>query len=181
MNICVFCSAAEVDKKYEVEAAKLSSLIAKRGHVLVWGGSNVGLMRSVANAAQEAGGKIIGISVTHFQDVARANADEMMVARDLSERKALFLKNSDAIVALVGGTGTLDEVTEIIELKKYKVHNKPIVFLNTDNFYGGLRDLYERMQREGFLHLSLETLVYFAETPESAIAYIEGYSAVKDN
>ena len=177
MNICIFCSAADVEEKYKFAAAEFSTLVAERGHTLVWGGSNVGLMEVIASAAQQAGGKIIGISIEHFRKNLREDADEMIVAKDLAERKALLLKNCDAIVALVGGTGTLDEVTEMIELKKYEVHNKPVVFLNTDGFYDGLKQLFGRMQKEGFLFFPIETIVHFADTPEEAMAYIEKSAA----
>jgi hypothetical protein len=173
MNICVFCSAQDVDTKYQDAAAEFAALIARRGHTLLWGGSNVGLMETIASAAQEAGGKIIGVSVEFFKENARENADEMIFTADLAERKKVLLEKSDALVALVGGTGTIDEISEMIELKKYKKHAKPIVFLNTDGFYDGLKQQFERMKSEGFLMFPLEDIVHFAETPEDAMNYIE--------
>ena len=173
MNVGVFCSAAEVDSAYIEAARTFGKLIAERGHALVWGGSNVGLMREIAESVQKNGGKLIGVSVSHFEDVARGNADEIVVAKDLAERKALLLHKSDALVALVGGTGTLDEITEMMELKKYGTHDKPVVILNTGGFYDGLRTQFERMAREGFLYFSLEKTVVFLDTPEEVIHYIE--------
>ena len=121
MNICVFCSGQEVDEKYEKAAEELGRLIGSRGHTLVWGGSNGGLMRTIADSVQKAGGKIVGISVEFLRAKARKGADEMIFANDLPERKRLLRERSDAIIVLPGGTGTLDEISEILELKKHEL------------------------------------------------------------
>jgi predicted Rossmann-fold nucleotide-binding protein len=96
----------------------------------------------------------------------------MVVAKDLPERKATMFARADAIVMLVGGLGTLDEATEVLELKKHKVHNKPVVILNTENFYEGLKLQLQKMQSDGFITRPLEDFVYFADTPEEAIEYL---------
>ena len=173
MNICVFCSASDVDKKYSNAARELATLIAQGGHTLVWGGSNKGTMKEIADAAQSAGGTIVGITMEILKAHARPNADEMIIMPTLNERKAKLLKRSDAIAVLPGGLGTLDEVTEILELKKHSLHNKPIVFLNTDGFYHGFKMQLERMDKEGFLPRPLSELLFFANTPENAMRYIE--------
>ena len=103
MNICVFCSANELPDGYTKPAAELATMIAQAGHTMIWGGSNYGLMKVIADSAQAAGGKIVGISLEFFKNYARPNADEMIIAKTLAERKALFLERSDALVVLVGG------------------------------------------------------------------------------
>jgi uncharacterized protein (TIGR00730 family) len=179
MNICVFCSAADVDEKYAKATREFGRLIAQHGHSLVWGGSYVGLMKVIADAVRDAagteGGKLIGVSIEKFRANAHPSADEMYFTTDLATRKALLLQKSDALVALVGGTGTLDEISEMIELKKYSKHHKPIVILNTDGFYDGLKTLFERMYREGFLYFPLDSIVRFVDQPEEALAYIERF------
>ena len=175
MNICVFCSASDVAERYTKPAVEFGQLIARGGHTLVWGGSDTGLMKVVASAAQENGGRIVGISVEMLRHKARTNADEMIITKDLSERKARMLERADALVVLTGGVGTLDEITETMEMKKQRLHEKPIVFLSTDNFYEGLKIQLQRMDADGFLPRSLDELVYFAATPEEAMGYITGY------
>jgi uncharacterized protein (TIGR00730 family) len=170
--IAVFCSANDVDKKYTEPAKQFSSLLVKNGYHLVWGGSDEGLMKTVASEVQKAGGKIVGISMEVVKHTARKNANEMIIVKTLGERKALMLERSDAIVMMVGGIGTLDEVMEMVELKKHDLHNKPIVLLNTERFYEGLKMQLEKMRDEGFMHKPLEALVYFADTPSAAIDYI---------
>jgi uncharacterized protein (TIGR00730 family) len=174
MNICVFLSAADLDARYTEPAREFAELIGKGGHTLVWGGSDVGLMKVMADGVQDNGGRLVGISVEFLAAKARTNADEMVIAADLAERKAQLLARSDAIVVMVGGTGTLDEATEILELKKHGMHAKPVVLLNTAGFYDGLKQQFARMEAEGFLPLPLADLVLFAEDGASALAYIEG-------
>jgi uncharacterized protein (TIGR00730 family) len=175
MNICIFCSAAQVDDKYIEPARRLAQMVAKEGHTLVWGGSDRGLMHEVAVAAQEAGGKIFGISMEQLKKSAYEGADTMLFAKDMAERKTLMLKHSDAIVSLPGGTGTLDELTELFELRRYGQHNKRLVVMDTDNFYEGLRLQYQRMQTEGFLNRlprPLGDLLTFVNTPEEVMEFL---------
>lgn len=177
MRIGVFCSASDVDKKYTDAARTFASLLAKSKHVLVWGGSDKGTMKVIADSAQENGGKVVGVTIELLKDAARPNADEMFVMPTLVERKAKLLELSDAIVVLPGGLGTLDEVTEVLELKKHHIHTKAIVFLNTDGFYDGFKMQLERMDSEGFLPKTLSEYLFFASTPEEAMEYIEHYGA----
>ncbi|MCF6522378.1 TIGR00730 family Rossman fold protein [Streptomyces sp. JJ36] len=174
MNVCVFCSAAELDEVYTTAAREFAGLIGKRGHTLVWGGSDVGLMKVIADGVQDAGGRLVGISVDFLHHKARANADRMIVTPTLAERKALLLEHADAVAVLVGGTGTLDEATDILELKKHGMHGKPVVVLNTAGFYDGLQAQLARMDAEGFLPVPLSGLVAFAPDPAAAVAHLEG-------
>lgn len=171
-HIAVFCSAYNLEEKYTTPAREFARLLAKNGYHLVWGGSDVGLMNIIATEVQNGKGKLIGVTIETYLHKSRKNADEMIIAKTLGERKATMLSRSDAIVVLVGGIGTLDEATEIIELKKQKYHDKPVVILNTENFYEGLKLQLEKMSENGFIPVTLEELIYFAETPEEAMDII---------
>ncbi|MEQ8142551.1 TIGR00730 family Rossman fold protein [Streptomyces sp. OP7] len=173
MNICVFLSAADLADRYTTPARDFARLIGKGGHTLVWGGSDVGLMKVVADGVEEAGGRLLGVSVEFLSATARKGVDEMVVAKDLAERKRLLLEKADAVVIMVGGTGTLDEATEILELKKHGHTDMPVVLLNTAGFYDGLKEQFHRMEAEGFLPRPLSELVFFAEEPVGALAYLE--------
>lgn len=172
-HILIFCSANELEEKYTKPAKKFAKLLAKAGFHLVWGGSNTGLMKVIASEVQQNGGKIIGVSMELIKALARKDADEMIIAKDLRERKETMLARADAIAVLVGGIGTLDETTEVLELKKHRQHNKPIVVLNTENFYEGLKVQLQKMEDDGFLTRPLNEMIYFADTPEDAINYIK--------
>lgn len=169
IRICVFLSGYVTDPKYAGPAKEFAHLLVERGYGFVWGGSNVGLMKIVCSTVQEAGGHLCGVTTEFLKDSRKLDANEMIIAPDLSKRKKLLLEKSDAIVVMVGGIGTLDEVTEVLELKKHGVHQKPIVFLNTDNFFAGLRVQLDRMEKEGFLPKKVDDLVYFADTPSDAL------------
>jgi uncharacterized protein (TIGR00730 family) len=173
MNICVFLSAADLDDRYTGPAHEFGTLLGAAGHTLVWGGSDSGLMKVVADGTQSAGGRLIGVSVEFLSAKARPGADEMVIAADLAERKRLLLERSDAVVIMVGGTGTLDEATEILELKKHGRTDKPVVLLNTAGFYDGLAEQFRRMETEGFLPRPLAELVHVAAEPAEALAHLE--------
>lgn len=171
--IAIFCSAQDLDQKYVKPAKEFAKKLAKHGYHLVWGGTNSGLMEVIASNVQEGGGKLYGVSVEFLRHKTRKNADEMIVAVDLNERKAKMLVRCDAIAVLVGGTGTLDEATDVIELRKQNIHNKPVVILNTENFYEGLKVQLQKMKDDGFIKRPLEGLIFFADTPQEAIDYID--------
>ena len=179
MNICVILSAADLDERYTRPAREFAELIGKGGHTLVWGGSDTGLMKVVADGVQEGGGRLVGISVDFLQEWAREDADEMVVAKDLAERKALLLARSDAVVVMVGGLGTLDEATDILELRKHGLHAKPVVLLNTAGFYDGLALQLRRMEKEGFLPVPLADLVFLADEGAEALAHVEASVGVR--
>ncbi len=171
-TIGIFCAANSVHQKYIDDAKQLAKLMVQHGYDLVWGGSDRGLMKVMADTVEQEGGKLIGISMELVKDQTRKVADEMVITTDLPTRKAMMLKRSDAIVLLVGGIGSLDEITEILELKKHNQHAKPVVVLNTDNFYEGLEMQFKRMKDEGFLTKPLDELLFFAKDPDEAIEYI---------
>lgn len=173
MNICVFCSAADLDERYTRPAREFAEGIGKSGHTLVWGGSDTGLMKVMADGVEAGGGRLVGISVEFLSHKVRHGVDEMVIAKDLAERKAQLLARADAIVVMVGGVGTLDEATEILELRKHRLHTKPVVVLNTAGFYDGLRMQFQRMEAEGFLPLPLDELVLFADDGPAALACLE--------
>src|SRR5438132_1713704 len=103
--IAVFCSANELEEKYIKAAQEFAKLLALNKYNLVWGGSDTGLMKVMASGVQMNGGKIVGVSMELLRNKVRIGADEMIIAKDLGERKATILKRSDAIVVLVGGIG----------------------------------------------------------------------------
>lgn len=168
----VFLSAAELSPKYTRPAVEFGRLLVENGYRFVYGGSERGLMKVVADIVEQTGGEIVAVTTELFKDVCRENVSEAILTNSISERKSVMLAKSDAIVTLSGGTGTLDEVTEIIELRKNNLHNKPILFLNSGGFWNGLQTQLKKMEKEGFLFKPLDDLVYFATSPQDAIDYL---------
>src|SRR3989344_6633092 len=167
-NICVFSSSSDVDSVYSEAATQTGREIGSRGHNLVYGGSNLGLMGKVARAVQATGGEVYGFIHEIFKHSAEGE-DKLTVARDLRERKALMEQNSDAYITLAGGFGTLDEMIEVIAIKQMRIHNKPLVLLNTEGFYNPLRSFFEGFIEKGFAKPENRQLYHIVGTPREAV------------
>ncbi len=158
-------------------AEELGKEMARRGHVLVYGGTNVGLMGAVARAAQQGGGKVVGVIPKFIADrgLAYQSANELIVTNDMRQRKATMEARADAFVALPGGFGTLEEVLEIITLKQLQQHTKPVIFLNSDGYYDPLTTLFEHMYEHRFAKPAYRGMYEFAADVRSALDYMESY------
>lgn len=155
MNIAVFCGANTGRDPGILHAAQdMGRAIAQRGMGVVYGGGHVGLMGAVADAALEAGGKVIGVIPGFMMDkeLAHQGLTELIVVRDMHERKMRMHELSQAVVALPGGFGTMDEVFELLTWRQLGLHAKPIGLLNVNGFYTPLLEQVVRMEQDGFLH-----------------------------
>lgn len=182
LNICVFCSSSDVVEPAYFEAAtELGAAMAKRRDVLIYGGSNVGLMGAVARAMHENSGAVVGVipSFMASRGLAYALADELIVTRTMRERKAQMEDRADAFIALPGGFGTLEEVLEILTLKQLQQHAKPLLFLNTGGFYDPLMALFAHMREHRFTKADSTSLYHFAATVPDAFDYLDHYQAPK--
>ncbi|TXI78618.1 MAG: TIGR00730 family Rossman fold protein [Flavobacteriales bacterium] len=155
MNIAVFCGArVGSDPTYGIRAREMGRAIAMRGMGVVFGGGQVGLMGMVADAALQAGGKVIGVIPGFMveKELAHQHLTELIVVRDMHERKQRMYERCQAVVALPGGFGTLDELFEFLTWRQLGLHTKPIGLLNVNDLYSPLIEQAARMEREGFLH-----------------------------
>jgi uncharacterized protein (TIGR00730 family) len=173
MNVCVFCSANDLDKKYVEPVKQMATLLGKAGHTLLWGGSDCGLMKIIADGVQQ-GGRTVGVTIELFKSLARKDTNEMIIVKTLSERKEILLERSDVIVVLPGGLGTLNEITEAMEQKRHHTHSSNIIILNIDGFYDGLKLQLERMETEDFLPQGSNTAAWvrFVNTPDQVMNVI---------
>jgi uncharacterized protein (TIGR00730 family) len=178
LNLCVFCSSSDVIEPVYFQAAKnLGAAMADRSDVLIYGGTNVGLMGAVARSLHQKGGRVVGI-IPEFmatRGMAYAPADELILTRDMRERKAIMESRADAFIALPGGFGTLEEMMEIITLKGLQQHTKPILFLNTAGFYDPLAELFRHMRAHRFVKPYADELYHFASTVEDVFTYLDRY------
>jgi len=176
MRICVFCaSSAKVDEKYFSATKQLAELLVGWGASIVYGGGSVGLMGCLADTAMANGGEVIGI-LPRFMDKVEwghKNISQMILVRDMRERKKLLIKNVDAVIALPGGCGTLEELMEVFTLKRLGKFTKPIIVLNTDGFYTHLEMLIEKMIEEHFLRHEHRDIWRLVNTPEEVIPAIK--------
>ncbi len=179
MKICIFSSSSNaIDSTYIEEAIKLSKMIGVQKHSLVNGGANVGLMETVLKEAKKAGAKTIGVipEKLNGHKLASDHADELIVSKDMMERKSIMRDLSDAFIALPGGFGTLEEILEVITLKQLDYHNKAIVFLNTNGFYNDLFKQFDRSFEENFAKPAYRDLYFIANSSEEAMDYLSSYS-----
>jgi uncharacterized protein (TIGR00730 family) len=178
-TICVFCSSSDaVDSIFFETAMALGALISQRNYDLVYGGAQIGLMGALARAAQQNGGKVIGVipeSLRRVQGIAYEAADELVVTRDLRERKAVMEARADAFVGLPGGFGTLEEILEVLTLKQLALHAKPIVLVNTGGFYDPLIQVFERIYQERFARPDYRQLYHVAPDVAGVFSYLEAY------
>ncbi len=179
-SLTVYCASSKrVPQLYLDVAAELGKLIALRGHTLVYGGGNIGLMDALAKAALAHGGKVKGVILTDFIDRGYANSGhEMHSVDDMRARKRGLDEFGDAYIALPGGFGTLEEILEIISFKQLGLHHKPIVFVNTNGYFAGLLQQFERGFAEAFIHERSRDLYAVVATPQEALAVIEASAGV---
>lgn len=154
-NIAVFCGAnTGTDVSILHAAQAMGRTIAQRGLGVVYGGGHVGLMGAMADAALEAHGRVIGVIPGFMceKEQAHQGLTELLIVRDMHERKMRMHELSQAVVALPGGFGTMDEVFELLTWRQLGIHHKPIGLLNVNGFYSPLLEQVVRMERDGFLH-----------------------------
>jgi hypothetical protein len=181
-TICVYCAAANDLAPVYVEVARETGrMIAERGHTLIYGGANRGLMGETARATHAAGGKVIGVIPRALVDLEQAyeDADELVISDGLRDRKAILEARADGFVVLPGGLGTFDELFEVLTLRQLKYHNKPIVIVNTRSYFQPLVQMTERMCEEGFVRPTYKLLFDVVAEPLAAMEIIENYKPVE--
>lgn len=140
-SVCVFCASSDlVPQVYLDLAARTGELLAQRGVVLIYGGARCGMMGALADAALDAGGRVVGVMPEALValEVAHTGLSEFILTRDMMERKAVMMHQSDAFLTLPGGVGTLDEFFEVITHFDLGYHEKPSVIFDHEGFYAPL-------------------------------------------
>jgi len=181
MNICVYCSSSDhIGASYFEMAEALGRLMAERGHTLIYGGGNIGLMGALARALHTHGGTVVGVipaALRAIEGVAYAVADELIITETMQERKRIMFTRADAFMVLPGGFGTLEEFMEVLTLKKLQFHSKPIALVNTGGFFDPLEALFEHFYSEQFAQPRTRGLYHLALDPADALAYTEANNA----
>ena len=174
-SVTVYCSASgEVPDVYLRTAHELGRGISSSGWSLVYGGNYVGCMAAVADGARAGGGKVIGITPRLMVDegIADERCDELVVTDGMRERKALLELRGDAFVALPGGMGTFEELFEILVGRLLGYHDKPIVLLNVNDYYGPLLAMIEHGIEQRFIKPKARDAYFVAGTVDAAIRHL---------
>lgn len=177
-RVCVFASSCNfLDESYYKAASEFGDLLGKAGFDMVYGGSSLGLMWACAEKVKENGSQIIGVmpEKLHNMGVNTDECVELFVTPCMRSRKAKMDELSDAVAALPGGFGTLEELAEMIVQKQLGYNQKPIVLLNTNGFYNKLRDFFDEIIEQNFARDEAENLYYIADTPSEAVEYLKNY------
>ena len=158
VSICVFCGARSGTNPAHAEAARaFGRSLAGQGWRLVYGAGDVGLMGEVARAAQSAGAQTLGVIPTHLLalEVGKTDLTTLVITETMHERKKVMFMNSDAIVMLPGGAGSLDEFFEVLTWAQIGLHRKPILLLDIADYWQPLITLLDHVIAEGFADASL--------------------------
>lgn len=176
ISACLFCgSRTGNDPAYMAAARTLGEALAARGHRLVYGAGDVGLMGEAARAAQLAGGKVTGVIPQHLVDleVGKSDLDEYLVTDNMHQRKMAMFERSQAVIALPGGPGTLDELIEVLTWRQLGLHAKPVVVLSVNGYWKPLLALLEHMIGRGFADRSFLDFLEVEAEAEAAVRTLE--------
>lgn len=165
-SVCVFCGSRPGIRPAYAEAARTTgAMLARNGWRLVYGAGDVGLMGEVARAAQTAGAETFGVIPVHLlgREVGKRDLSTFVVTETMHERKKVMFMNSDAIVVLPGGGGSLDEFFEVLTWRQLGLHAKPIILLNTEGYWTPLVAMIDQIVREGFAEADVRGFVGVAD------------------
>ena len=172
---CVYCaSSTKIDSGYFEAARELGTLLGQRHIRLINGAGGIGLMSATADAVLAAGGEVTGV-IPHFmveQGWQHKGLTEMIEVENMHQRKQKMADLSDAVIALPGGCGTLEELLEIITWKQLGLYLNPIVILNTNGFFDPLLAMLQRAMDENFMRQQHGTIWHVASTPQEAVELI---------
>lgn len=161
-SLCVYCgSRPSNNKNFHILAKEIGQIIAQNQIELIYGGGSVGLMGIVASSVMQSGGKVHGIIPAHLNETEKSheNITKLTIVGNMHQRKRMMFNHSDAFLVLPGSIGTLDETLEVITWRQLKLHDKPIVILNAENYWDPFLDLLKNIINYEFT--SQQTMSYF--------------------
>ncbi|MBQ1584658.1 MAG: TIGR00730 family Rossman fold protein [Muribaculaceae bacterium] len=180
-NVCVFCaSSANINERYMADARELGNLLAQGGWRCVNGGGAVGLMGAVTDGTLDAGGEVTGVIPKFMVDNGWCydRLMDVIVTADMHQRKQMMSNMADAVIALPGGVGTLEELLETLTWRQLGLVKVPIIILNTLGYYDPLLAMLRHAIDEGFMKPSHGQLWQVAATPADAVALLDDNSPV---
>lgn len=179
MKITVYCGASNGNAEIHQQATKrLGKWIAEKQHTLVYGGGKAGLMGLIADTVLSFGGDVIGVMPTFLQqrELAHSSLTEMITVHSMPERKLKMIELGDAYIALPGGPGTLEEISEVVSWARIGQNSNPCIFFNSGNYYGSLKQFYDEMVTAGFLTQADRNKILFSESLEEIEHFITNYT-----
>ena len=178
MKIAFFCSASNaLDQQYFNLAQQFAIALAQNNHTLITGGANVGMMRKISEKARELNVKTIGIipKVIFHKELADHRNHQLIITETMAERKQKIIEHADAFIALPGGFGTLDELSEVIVYKQLAIIDSPIVIFNFNGFYNNLNKQFEIFFENKFAKKKNRDLYLITDSIQKTFEYIHKY------
>ncbi|MBR7926723.1 TIGR00730 family Rossman fold protein [Aerococcaceae bacterium zg-ZUI334] len=180
MKVTIYCGASTGRNPiYSERTTELALWMSENHYDLVYGGGNVGLMGIMADTVIENGGRAIGVMPTFLveREIAHQNLSELIVVEDMPQRKAKMMMLGDAFIALPGGPGTLEEISEVISWARIGQNDKPCVLFNINGYFDQLKAMFDHMVAEDFLSQSDRDNVLFSDDILEIEQFILNYSA----
>jgi uncharacterized protein (TIGR00730 family) len=168
-HVCVFCGSSRGRRpRYADAARQVGTALAQQGIGLVYGGGRVGLMGILADAALEAGGRVVGVIPASLdrKELTHRGVTELHIVGGMHERKALMAEKSDGFLMLPGGVGTLEEFFEVLTWAALGLHRKPIGILNVDGYFDPLLELLDHIAGERFVRSRYLEVLLISDRPE---------------
>ncbi len=166
-KIGIFCSASEnIDKMYFESARQIGKWMGESNKTLIYGGANLGLMECIAGTVKKYGGTVIAVVPSKLEENGKVSKhpDQIIHTQNLSDRKDIITEESDILVALPGGVGTLDEVFHVIAAASIGYHQKKVIFYNEYGFYNELLKTLSTLEEKGFARQPFSTYYEVTET-----------------
>ncbi len=174
--VAIYCaSSAKIDSAYLNHAKELGALLVQNNLGIKYGGGSIGSMGAIANEMLHLNGRVVGVIPQFMVDVewAHPQVKEMIVCTTMAQRKEILLADVDAIVVMAGGVGTFDEMFDALSLKKLGKFHKPIIILNTKNYFTPILEILEQSIHQQFMHQDHRNMWQVANTPSEVIHLIQ--------
>ena len=168
-SLTIYCSSSEkLDQKFYDLAEKIGFFLGQNQITIIYGGGNIGLMGKISNTALKRGSKVIGVIPEFLTTGENLNLDisKTIIVKTMSQRKKILFEKGDAFLILPGGSGTIEEATEVISWKILGVHKKPIVIFNFENYWNSMIEMYINSKNNKFGDKNLQSIYKIVETFE---------------
>lgn len=178
MNITVFCGASTGKNDiYTRKAKELGKWISENNHSLIYGGGKVGLMGLIADTVLDKQGEVIGVMPSFLVDreIGHDKINELIVVDNMSDRKAYMVDKGDVFIALPGGPGTLEEISQVISWSRVGQNDGPCILINVNGYFDHLKMFFDNMVEEGFLSIEDRSKILFSDEIEEIEEFIKNY------
>ena len=168
-SLTIYCSSSEkLDQKFYDLSVKIGNFLGQNQINIIYGGGNIGLMGKLSNAALKKGANVLGVIPEFLKkgENLNLNISQTIIVKTMAERKKILFEKGDAFLILPGGSGTIEEATEVISWKILGIHNKPIIIFNFENYWNSMIEMYDYAKNNKFGYKNLQSVCKIVKTFE---------------